>query len=226
MHHRSLRVWPATATSAWNAAHTTPTKSTPKSGNQQFDASIDKIRNMIPKSAIHWQGLVKAVSSYRFKKQIPRRRSREHGGSSCPEPWYYYYYDDDDDDYDDYSYLYYYYDYYYDDDNDYYRHHHHHQHHHWPNSYTSYTAHENHVLQPRSGSPILRCSSCPGTKTSLLGRATSSAFKPLGNSLGQLRREETSLSAFADAAKTLASSAGLGPKPAPTFAAKVSSRSG
>ena len=40
---------------------------------------------MIPKSAIHWHGLVTAVSSYRCKKQIPRRRSREHGGSSCPE---------------------------------------------------------------------------------------------------------------------------------------------
>ena len=43
---------------------------------------------MIPKSAIHWQGLVKAISRYRCKKQIPEGRSREHGGSSCPEPWY------------------------------------------------------------------------------------------------------------------------------------------
>ena len=42
---------------------------------------------MIPKSAINWQGLVKAISRYRFKRQIPRGRSREHGGSSCPEPW-------------------------------------------------------------------------------------------------------------------------------------------
>ena len=34
---------------------------------------------MIPKSAIHWQGLVKAISRYQFKKQIPRGRSRDHG---------------------------------------------------------------------------------------------------------------------------------------------------
>ena len=65
-----------------------PTKGTPKSGIHQGDASIDRIRNMIPKTAIHWQGLVKAISRYRFKKQILRGRSREHGGSSCPEPWY------------------------------------------------------------------------------------------------------------------------------------------
>ena len=43
---------------------------------------------MIPKSTIHWQGPVKAISRHRFKKQIPRGRSREHSGSSCPEPWY------------------------------------------------------------------------------------------------------------------------------------------
>ena len=57
---------------------------TPKSGNHQGDASIDRIRNMIPTCAIHWQGLVHAISRYRFKKQITRGRSREHGGSSCP----------------------------------------------------------------------------------------------------------------------------------------------
>ena len=57
---------------------------TPKSGNHQGDASIDRIKNMIPKSAIHWQVLVQAISRYGFKKQITRGRSREHGGSSCP----------------------------------------------------------------------------------------------------------------------------------------------
>ena len=43
---------------------------------------------MILKSAIHWQGLVKAISKYRFKKQFLRGRSREYSGSSCPETLY------------------------------------------------------------------------------------------------------------------------------------------
>ena len=39
---------------------------------------------MIPKCAIHWQVLVQAISRYRFKKEITRGRSSEHGGSLCP----------------------------------------------------------------------------------------------------------------------------------------------
>ena len=69
--------------------HPTPTKGTPKSGNHQGSASIDRIRNMILKCAIHWQGLVQGISTYRFKKHIPRARSRQHVGSSCPELWYF-----------------------------------------------------------------------------------------------------------------------------------------
>ena len=52
------------------------------------EASLDRIRNEIPKHAIQCQGLVQAISRYRFEKQISRGRSREHVGSSCPEPWY------------------------------------------------------------------------------------------------------------------------------------------
>ena len=39
---------------------------------------------MISKCAIHWQGLVQAISRYRFEKRITRGRSTAHGGSSCP----------------------------------------------------------------------------------------------------------------------------------------------
>ena len=66
--------------------HPTPRKRHHKIRKSQGEASIDRIRNMIPKPAIHWQGLVQTISRYRFKKQIPRGLSREHVGSSCPEP--------------------------------------------------------------------------------------------------------------------------------------------
>ena len=65
VHHRSRR--PITS-----KKHIYPTKSTSKSGIPQVDASIEKIKNMIPKRAIHCQGLVQTISRCRLKKQIPR----------------------------------------------------------------------------------------------------------------------------------------------------------